>query len=250
MTMLDNKYYIKRILKLQDCSIENVEDSESLQNAFLILNPDCSYKVFASTPLEKQDWMEAIQKAISSVGGNKADIKNAAIFIMDNETDVCMTCQIKFSVTRRRHHCRNCGKVVCADCSQNREYIKKINSSEKVRVCTECFTELNENTSEAEKKIQQDIEKVRKIQKSFVGRVNLIAPDRKYIREGMLVKLCRKEEKTYYFFLFNDCLVYAQPLAAKKYIYHRAIDLNEATVKDIPDTNILKNAFQVVSTEK
>ena len=41
-----------------------------------------------------------------------------AIWIPDHESAVCMRCQSAFGWRRRRHHCRLCGRVVCADCSQ------------------------------------------------------------------------------------------------------------------------------------
>lgn len=33
-------------------------------------------------------------------------------WIPDNEAPVCMSCKAMFTVVRRRHHCRNCGKVL------------------------------------------------------------------------------------------------------------------------------------------
>lgn len=32
-------------------------------------------------------------------------------WVPDNEAPVCMSCKAMFTVVRRRHHCRNCGKV-------------------------------------------------------------------------------------------------------------------------------------------
>lgn len=32
-------------------------------------------------------------------------------WVPDNEAPVCMSCKAIFTVVRRRHHCRNCGKV-------------------------------------------------------------------------------------------------------------------------------------------
>jgi hypothetical protein len=34
----------------------------------------------------------------------------------DDDTDVCLTCQARFTFTHRRHHCRACGGIFCADC--------------------------------------------------------------------------------------------------------------------------------------
>lgn len=40
-----------------------------------------------------------------------------AIWIPDAKTDTCMRCSNPFSWRRRRHHCRLCGRCVCASCS-------------------------------------------------------------------------------------------------------------------------------------
>lgn len=40
-----------------------------------------------------------------------------AIWVPDGKTDVCMRCSRVFSWRRRRHHCRLCGRCVCAKCS-------------------------------------------------------------------------------------------------------------------------------------
>lgn len=39
-------------------------------------------------------------------------IETPPTWIPDNEAPVCMSCKAMFTVVRRRHHCRNCGKVL------------------------------------------------------------------------------------------------------------------------------------------
>jgi hypothetical protein len=46
-----------------------------------------------------------------------------------------------------------------------------------------------------------------RIQNEFTHAVNFVAPSRKFVRQGTLVKKCRSSDKTYEFFLFNDLLV-------------------------------------------
>lgn len=40
-----------------------------------------------------------------------------AIWVPDGRTNGCMRCGGGFGWRRRRHHCRLCGRVVCANCS-------------------------------------------------------------------------------------------------------------------------------------
>jgi hypothetical protein len=76
------------------------------------------------------------------------------------------------------------------------------------------------------------------------------------MREGVLVKMCRREPKRRYFFLFNDLLVYAtvnelQAGFRTTYTFHRAITLHKCRVENIPDaSSAMNNAFQVLSNQK
>ena len=46
-----------------------------------------------------------------------------------------------FTILNRRHHCRNCGSVVCGNCSKNKFLIPS-QSKTPVRVCNTCFNGL------------------------------------------------------------------------------------------------------------
>ncbi|KAM6148638.1 zinc finger FYVE domain-containing protein 16 [Erethizon dorsatum] len=62
-------------------------------------------------------------------------------WVPDSEAPNCMNCQVKFTFTKRRHHCRACGKVFCGVCC-NRRY--KLPYLEKeARVCVICFETIN-----------------------------------------------------------------------------------------------------------
>ncbi|KRX56387.1 Rabenosyn-5, partial [Trichinella sp. T9] len=37
-------------------------------------------------------------------------------WISNDDVKLCQFCEVKFSLTRRRHHCRLCGKLLCSDC--------------------------------------------------------------------------------------------------------------------------------------
>lgn len=56
-----------------------------------------------------------------------------------SESDLCQECNTKFSLTMRKHHCRHCGRVVCAKCSNNDVPILKFGINKPVRVCGVCF---------------------------------------------------------------------------------------------------------------
>ncbi|KHN81058.1 Ankyrin repeat and FYVE domain-containing protein 1 [Toxocara canis] len=54
------------------------------------------------------------------------------------EGDVCSECGAKFTLTMRKHHCRHCGRLVCARCSEQTMPILKYDLQKAVRVCQIC----------------------------------------------------------------------------------------------------------------
>lgn len=58
----------------------------------------------------------------------------------DSSTSICKCCHKSFHFFRRRHHCRQCGEVVCWSCSKNRmsTFIPGCESVGSVRVCQMC----------------------------------------------------------------------------------------------------------------
>ncbi|XP_011063342.1 PREDICTED: RUN and FYVE domain-containing protein 2 isoform X1 [Acromyrmex echinatior] len=55
----------------------------------------------------------------------------------DRMVTQCKGCSREFNMTRRKHHCRNCGNIFCNACSDNTTVLP--NSARPVRVCDECY---------------------------------------------------------------------------------------------------------------
>ncbi|KAF7281279.1 lateral signaling target protein 2 homolog isoform X2 [Rhynchophorus ferrugineus] len=66
-------------------------------------------------------------------------IESPPVWIPDVQAPRCMSCGSNFTVMKRRHHCRNCGKVFCARCSPNSVPLPKYGLVKPVRVCNKCF---------------------------------------------------------------------------------------------------------------
>ncbi|KER21828.1 hypothetical protein T265_15007, partial [Opisthorchis viverrini] len=66
-------------------------------------------------------------------------------WVRDEDVTNCATdtCSVRFSITERKHHCRNCGKVFCSKCSRFETEIRRLRIFKRVRVCQACFTMLN-----------------------------------------------------------------------------------------------------------
>ncbi|VDN91485.1 unnamed protein product [Brugia pahangi] len=61
-------------------------------------------------------------------------------WLEDSEAINCHTCDKPFTLTNRKHHCRQCGQIFCASCSS---FTAKIASSRNpVRVCNACHEEI------------------------------------------------------------------------------------------------------------
>ncbi|XP_046750483.1 uncharacterized protein LOC124413769 [Diprion similis] len=60
-------------------------------------------------------------------------------WVPNDKARVCSCCKaIVFSMFNRRHHCRRCGRVICAICSQQRMRVPTYPDSVLVRVCNDC----------------------------------------------------------------------------------------------------------------
>ncbi|KAK6311241.1 hypothetical protein J4Q44_G00192960 [Coregonus suidteri] len=75
------------------------------------------------------------RKQLSSLG----DV--APVWVPDSQAPVCMKCEARFTFTKRRHHCRACGKVFCAACCSLRSRLIYMDRKE-ARVCITCHSAL------------------------------------------------------------------------------------------------------------
>ncbi|KAM4574871.1 zinc finger FYVE domain-containing protein 9 isoform 2-T2 [Fundulus diaphanus] len=69
----------------------------------------------------------------------------APVWVPDAEAQVCMKCGTRFTFTKRRHHCRACGKVFCALCSNQKFRLTHLDGKEG-RVCVSCHSALIKRT--------------------------------------------------------------------------------------------------------
>ncbi|PAA85358.1 hypothetical protein BOX15_Mlig029677g1 [Macrostomum lignano] len=92
-------------------------------------------------------------------------------WIPDSEAPVCMQCEARFTVLRRRHHCRACGRVFCANCAAYTARLAFLDN-DKARVCAVCYQELIrlESNPEARSVSQQPPVSVLKSTRSQVVR--------------------------------------------------------------------------------
>ncbi|XP_035743167.1 zinc finger FYVE domain-containing protein 9-like isoform X1 [Vespa mandarinia] len=86
----------------------------------------------------------ALAESIKKLG------KQPPFWIPDSNASSCMLCDLKFTVLKRRHHCRACGKVLCSKCC-NMKYKLEYQGNIHSRVCVACYQLLMkaENQQEA-----------------------------------------------------------------------------------------------------
>ncbi|EIM83574.1 uncharacterized protein STEHIDRAFT_83759 [Stereum hirsutum FP-91666 SS1] len=149
---------------------------------FDVLSPEASFAVYAAGEEERDEWATAIRNAKASLlvslnvthpnstltssastthlrqtlqalphlpeeGGTKPKRGKVehfvpAIWIPDGKTENCMRCAKNFGWRRRRHHCRLCGRLVCASCSGSTFFISDVNGkhpSKSARACDACY---------------------------------------------------------------------------------------------------------------
>uniref|UniRef100_A0A5S6QBR0 FYVE-type domain-containing protein n=1 Tax=Trichuris muris TaxID=70415 RepID=A0A5S6QBR0_TRIMR len=89
---------------------------------------------------------ESADSAVSSSGATRLNSTLGATapeWVPDDEWRVCMQCENHFTLIKRRHHCRACGRVLCSDCCNMRAKLPYMDGKT-ARVCQQCACILNQ----------------------------------------------------------------------------------------------------------
>ena len=70
------------------------------------------------------------------------------VWVPDNNSTACFTCEQPFTVVRRKHHCRSCSHVFCSRCTSNSTVLPQLNYNRPVRVCDCCYATVSANVEE------------------------------------------------------------------------------------------------------
>ncbi|XP_048383045.1 lateral signaling target protein 2 homolog isoform X1 [Stegostoma tigrinum] len=67
------------------------------------------------------------------------DLEDPPEWVPDEVCSYCTACKAPFTVIRRKHHCRSCGKIFCSRCSSHSAPLPRYGQMKPVRVCTHCY---------------------------------------------------------------------------------------------------------------
>uniref|UniRef100_A0A8D0DB33 Zinc finger, FYVE domain containing 9b n=1 Tax=Sander lucioperca TaxID=283035 RepID=A0A8D0DB33_SANLU len=95
----------------------------------------------AASPLDPDNESQLSPVGILSKDRGTVLGEVAPVWVPDAQAQVCMKCGVKFTFTKRRHHCRACGKVFCALCSNLKFRLTHLDGKEG-RVCVSCHSTL------------------------------------------------------------------------------------------------------------
>ncbi|XP_069039876.1 FYVE, RhoGEF and PH domain-containing protein 1 isoform X2 [Lepisosteus oculatus] len=164
LRLIGQKFSVRARIDVDGMELKETS-SVNVPQTFLVSGKQRSLELQARTEEEKKDWMQAIQATIqrheqtletfkllncssrdedyTPPNSPNTDLgKRAPTPIREKEVTLCMKCQEPFnSITKRRHHCKACGHVVCGKCSEFRARLLYDNNRPN-RVCVDCYTTL------------------------------------------------------------------------------------------------------------
>uniref|UniRef100_A0A8C2ALM0 FYVE, RhoGEF and PH domain containing 4b n=1 Tax=Cyprinus carpio TaxID=7962 RepID=A0A8C2ALM0_CYPCA len=130
--------------------------NDDYPHTFQVSGKERTLELQASSEQDKEDWIKVFKETIEifqqknetfkSASKEVADEvskeelgKRAPRWIRDNEVTMCMKCKEPFNpLTRRRHHCRACGYVVCYKCSDYKASLR-YDGNKLNKVCKDCY---------------------------------------------------------------------------------------------------------------
>ncbi|CAL8260228.1 unnamed protein product [Gadus morhua 'NCC'] len=156
LRLIGQKFGVRARIYVEGMELKETS-SVAVPRTFLVSGKQRSLELQARTEEEKKDWIKAIQEVIQRHEQTVESFRNnestpphspvelgrrAPTPIREKEVTLCMTCQEPFnSITKRRHHCRACGHVVCGKCSEFRARLSYDNNRTN-RVCVDCYATL------------------------------------------------------------------------------------------------------------
>uniref|UniRef100_A0A663NDU6 Lateral signaling target protein 2 homolog n=2 Tax=Athene cunicularia TaxID=194338 RepID=A0A663NDU6_ATHCN len=82
---------------------------------------------------------ESISSSELAAKARDGDFEDPPDWVPDEVCSFCTACKAPFTVIRRKHHCRSCGKIFCSRCSSHSAPLPRYGQMKPVRVCTHCY---------------------------------------------------------------------------------------------------------------
>ncbi|EDR26863.1 FYVE, RhoGEF and PH domain-containing protein, putative [Entamoeba dispar SAW760] len=144
----ERKLSVIGMYNIESIMIKDIKDSPNSLHCFRILSLSSSevdITFQCETEEEKKAWFDSINNAAQDERSrlltlrNEITINSTTVWIPDEEANECMRCGTPFTLFFRKHHCRNCGYIICANC-RTRCKVPKLGRVD--YVCLKCYDEL------------------------------------------------------------------------------------------------------------
>ncbi|KAF2882827.1 hypothetical protein ILUMI_23339 [Ignelater luminosus] len=167
VTLVDSNNALNNVMNLENISNNNMNSNENFNvaneisenasgNATVsevlvtsnenedveVKNDDNGQSDSSSANIESNQQETALEQ---NMGPSNWLGKQAPLWIPDSEALNCLHCDSKFTVIKRRHHCRACGLVLCSKCCNMRHKLEYLDAE--ARVCLKCYDILNKDTN-------------------------------------------------------------------------------------------------------
>ncbi|KAF6118649.1 FYVE, RhoGEF and PH domain containing 4 [Phyllostomus discolor] len=170
-SLVGSKFTVRTRVGIDGMQIVETHNEE-YPHTFQVSGKERTLELQASSEQDKEEWIKALQEtidafhqrhetfrnAIAKDNDSQSEVSTAELgkraprWIRDNEVTMCMKCKESFNaLTRRRHHCRACGHVVCWKCSDYKAQLE-YDGGKLSKVCKDCYQIISGFTDNEEKK--------------------------------------------------------------------------------------------------
>lgn len=170
-SLVGSKFTVRTRVGIDGMKIVETHNEE-YPHTFQVSGKERTLELQASSEQDKEEWIKALQESIDAFHQRHETFRNAIAkendiplevstaelgkraprWIRDNEVTMCMKCKESFNaLTRRRHHCRACGHVVCWKCSDYKAQLE-YDGGRLNKVCKDCYQIISGFAESEEKK--------------------------------------------------------------------------------------------------